>query len=130
MGRLRWLGIVAAALVVVTAACGSVEDAGDEPTSTTRRATTTTVATTTTTLAAGIDDKVIAACAPSCAGELVVGAAPFAGPNPHPVVLLDPLGGESEWIDLLPREWWPVEVSDVQLVAVLGFEEEVVIEVC
>jgi hypothetical protein len=125
--------MIAAVLVLITSACGSIEEAGDTATSTTREVTPTTArapSTTSTTLAAGIDDKVIAACAASCAGEVVAGAAPYAGPNPHPVVLLDPMGGESEWIDLLPREWWPVEVSDVQLVAVLGFEEEVVIEVC
>lgn len=78
----------------------------------------------------GVDEKVIGACEPTCRGEAVPGAAAYAGSGPHPIVLLDTQGSEHAWTNELPREWWPATVEEVQLVAMIGPEEEVVIEVC
>jgi hypothetical protein len=78
----------------------------------------------------GVDEKVIGACEPICRGETVPGAAAYAGPGPHLIVLLDTQGQEHAWTNELPREWWPATVEEVQLIAVIGSEEEVVIEVC
>jgi hypothetical protein len=78
----------------------------------------------------GVDEKTIGACEPVCRGEAVLEAATYVGPGPHPVVLLDTQGSEHPWTNELPREWWPATVEELQLVALIGPEEEVVIEVC
>jgi hypothetical protein len=83
----------------------------------------------TTTSRPGVGD-VIAACASSCRYEPVDGAAPFRGDPPHPIVLLDRSGEASEWFESLPVKWRATEVGKVELVAVLGPAERVVVEVC
>ncbi len=75
-------------------------------------------------------DKIITDCSPSCDGEAIPLAADYIGSGPHPIVLMTSVGTEHEWSDMLPEVWWPDRVEDVQLVAIIGPETEVVIQEC
>lgn len=75
-------------------------------------------------------DKIIGECAPSCDGVALPHAASYVGSGPHPIVLMGSDGTEHEWSEMLPEEWWPDRVEDVQLVAIVGPETEVVLEEC
>ena len=142
----KLLGICVA-MVTLSAACGgdgtTTEPATDstapestiaETTTTTTPPTTTTTTTppttTTTTTTTTPIEKIIDACSVSCRAEPVPQAAAFQGAGPHPVVLLGAEGQEHPWSNDLPAAWRPPTVNDVQLVTVVGPEQEIVIEVC
>jgi hypothetical protein len=65
-----------------------------------------------------------------CQGQAVSEAAVYTGGGPHPIVLLSSSGGHHSWSSQLDNTWLPESVSEAQLVACVGEQEERSIEVC
>jgi len=65
-----------------------------------------------------------------CQGQAVAEAAAYTGGGPHPIVLLSSSGGHHSWSSQVDNTWLPESVSEAQLVACLGEQEERSIEVC
>ncbi len=67
-------------------------------------------------------DPIMQAMAPVCSGQGVPGTGLYSSGGPHHAVLLSSAGGKHDWSYALPGDWWPVEVSDTELVVCVGDE--------
>lgn len=65
-----------------------------------------------------------------CQGQAVSEAAVYTGGGPHPIVLLSSSGEHHSWSSQVDDTWLPETVSEAQLVACVGEQEEQSIEVC
>lgn len=63
-------------------------------------------------------------------GNGIIEAAAYEGEGPHPIVLLNSSGKKHWWTDRIPMDWRPINVSDVELVVIVGEIESIVLETC
>ncbi len=73
-----------------------------------------------------VDPRVFDVASRVCDGEVFEGAAEYSDSSPHPMII----GNNYEWTNLLPRNWWPESIDEVELVACLGDEYDEFISRC
>ena len=78
-----------------------------------------------------VDNTILQACSQVCFNKGIDNATPYTNASGiHPIALLGFNGQRHEWTDLLPKEWWPKNVSEVQLVIAVDLQLENIVQVC
>lgn len=77
------------------------------------------------------DIQILEACSQVHEGNGINQAAEYSHePSSHPVVLLDFSGDTHKWTGKITEDWCPASIMDVELVVLVGEEEESSIETC